>query len=61
LTDVEPKILHCREPRQYLRRTTPNINDFIAGFGSDVAFYEPATQRVAPDAVLNQIVKKRYL
>src|SRR5262249_31358845 len=57
--NIEPDVIDVGKPRQYLCRTTSNIDDLIARFGSDMALNEPPTQRVSSNGVLKQIVQKR--
>jgi hypothetical protein len=59
--NVEAEIIDLWKPRQYLRRTTSDIDDLITRFGSDMMSNKLLTQGISPNGVLQQVVKERNL
>jgi len=56
--NVESKIFDVRETLQNLRRTTPDIDHFIARSGSGMVSNDPPPQRVPSNDTLKQVVHK---
>jgi hypothetical protein len=56
--DVEPEIFDVGQTLQNSRRTTPDIDHFIARSGSGMVSNDPLSQRVRSNDILKKVVQR---